>query len=667
MHLVHPRRPGVPRGPDAAHEGVLALHRLGFELGAGRGARASRSRCDLVDDDFRRSADVRDLFLAICRSWGRVAQTLSARCTSSGCSAATCRSGARSPASCSTTSITSSPPTSTRCSPWRTWRRWRRASRRSRRAPRRCSTRWSGPDLLMLGMLLHDIGKGKGHGHVAKGIPLIAGADRADRVDPRRRRRRWCSWWRTTSRCPTSPSAATSTIPRRSPTLAETVRRRPSGCACSTSSPSPTCARSGPGVMTGWQAQILGELYRRTLARLTGGGASRPAATPVAERRVRRPCTGTGARRSGERAPRDDVRALSRRRRRPAHRRASAPGRAARRGRRWPPSCSTIPISDSSELVIVTRDVPGLFSLIAGTLAAHGINILSAQIHTRADGIAIDTFQVNDPHRRGGDRGGARGGGRSTRCAACCAGEQTVEALLARRKRAAGPGPRRCRGRPRSSVDNRLSDTAHRGRGEVPGPASGCSTRSRARCPSRGPRHRQRPHRHRDRPGVRHLLRDRPAGTASSRTRRPATRLTRSAGDALMQAALRCSSHYRASLRYGRRSRGPAALPRAGAAEPADDPRARRELRRGARRLLRRARCARRALLLVVAGLFDFFDGSLARPRRAGDAPSGPSSTRWSTATPTSWCCWASCCSSRAAPNRAASCSRWSRSSARSW
>ena len=29
------------------------------------------------------------------------------------------------------------------------------------------------PDLLMLGMLLHDIGKGKGHGHVAKGIPLI--------------------------------------------------------------------------------------------------------------------------------------------------------------------------------------------------------------------------------------------------------------------------------------------------------------------------------------------------------------------------------------------------------------------------------------------------------------------------------------------------------------
>src|SRR2546428_10259282 len=29
------------------------------------------------------------------------------------------------------------------------------------------------PELLMLGMLLHDVGKAKGHGHVAKGIPLI--------------------------------------------------------------------------------------------------------------------------------------------------------------------------------------------------------------------------------------------------------------------------------------------------------------------------------------------------------------------------------------------------------------------------------------------------------------------------------------------------------------
>src|SRR5262249_2797925 len=57
----------------------------------------------------------------------------------------------------------------------------------------------------------------------------------------------------------------------------------------------------------------------------------------------------------------------------------------------------------SSDLVVVTRDVPGLFSLIAGTLAAHGVNIISAQIATPADRAA------NAARRRGwGGRGGVR-------------------------------------------------------------------------------------------------------------------------------------------------------------------------------------------------------------------------------------------------------------------
>lgn len=50
-----------------------------------------------------------------------------------------------------------------------------------------------------------------------------------------------------------------------------------------------------------------------------------------------------------------------------------------------------------TEFTVASRDDPGLFSSIAGTLAANKINILSAQIYTRKDGIAIDAFQVNDP------------------------------------------------------------------------------------------------------------------------------------------------------------------------------------------------------------------------------------------------------------------------------
>jgi [protein-PII] uridylyltransferase len=109
----------------------------------------------------------------------------------------------------------------------------------------------------------------------------------------------------------------------------------------------------------------------------------------------------------------------------------------------------------SSDLVVVTRDVPGLFSLIAGTLAAHGVNIISAQIATRADGIAIDTFQVNDPT---GDTVTSTAHWQRVLDAlrAVLVREQTVEALLERRQR--GRGAPDGFVRPKIGVDNRLSD-----------------------------------------------------------------------------------------------------------------------------------------------------------------------------------------------------------------
>jgi [protein-PII] uridylyltransferase len=50
----------------------------------------------------------------------------------------------------------------------------------------------------------------------------------------------------------------------------------------------------------------------------------------------------------------------------------------------------------STELTICTRDRHGLFADISGTLAAHGIEILSAELNTREDGIALDVFMLRE-------------------------------------------------------------------------------------------------------------------------------------------------------------------------------------------------------------------------------------------------------------------------------
>ena len=53
----------------------------------------------------------------------------------------------------------------------------------------------------------------------------------------------------------------------------------------------------------------------------------------------------------------------------------------------------------ASEYTVVTFNdlIPGLFSKIAGVMAAKGLQILDAQIMTRPDGIVVDTFHVTDP------------------------------------------------------------------------------------------------------------------------------------------------------------------------------------------------------------------------------------------------------------------------------
>ena len=50
-----------------------------------------------------------------------------------------------------------------------------------------------------------------------------------------------------------------------------------------------------------------------------------------------------------------------------------------------------------SEYTICTHDTPGLFSRITGVMAANGINILGAHINTSKNGKVLDILQVNSP------------------------------------------------------------------------------------------------------------------------------------------------------------------------------------------------------------------------------------------------------------------------------
>jgi [protein-PII] uridylyltransferase len=61
------------------------------------------------------------------------------------------------------------------------------------------------------------------------------------------------------------------------------------------------------------------------------------------------------------------------------------------------------PTLGTSEYTVVTFNdlIPGIFSKLAGVMAAKGLQILDAQIMTRPDGIVVDTFHVADPDYRG--------------------------------------------------------------------------------------------------------------------------------------------------------------------------------------------------------------------------------------------------------------------------
>jgi [protein-PII] uridylyltransferase len=245
------------------------------------------------------------------------------------------------------------------------------------------------PALLHLALLLHDIGKGRSGGHVSRGTKLAA---------------------KICSRLQLKEADAHQVVllVNRHVTMSHIAQRRD----LNETRVIAEFARAvesldvlnmlllltyadlnavGPGVWSDWKASLLWDLYRRTRMMLTGTD------TPV-----------------------DDVAELAQYKQQIATLAPSFPLSDIERHvallpdryrRITPPEVAATHLSmaaqaggerveiswdrqnpTSTKLTVCAADRHALFADMAGTLAAHGVEILSAELNTREDGIAIDEF-----------------------------------------------------------------------------------------------------------------------------------------------------------------------------------------------------------------------------------------------------------------------------------
>ncbi len=151
-----------------------------------------------------------------------------------------------------------------------------------------------------------------------------------------------------------------------------------------------------PGVWSEWKSTLLWELYRRARALLSGSD------TPPDESEKRARFKEQVAHFLKDMLPPSEVERhvallperylrVTRPQAAAVHLQLIKELRSDTLARRWERHGR-----ESTELTICTQDRHGLCGDIAGTLAAHGIEILSAELNTREDGIALDVFMLRE-------------------------------------------------------------------------------------------------------------------------------------------------------------------------------------------------------------------------------------------------------------------------------
>jgi [protein-PII] uridylyltransferase len=93
------------------------------------------------------------------------------------------------------------------------------------------------------------------------------------------------------------------------------------------------------------------------------------------------------------------------------------------------------PEREFSEFTVVTRDRPGLFSMLTGVLLVHGMNVLTASINTSRAGVALDIFRISHADQPEATQRPARWERVIANLGPVLAGELDVEQLVASSQR----------------------------------------------------------------------------------------------------------------------------------------------------------------------------------------------------------------------------------------
>ncbi|MBV8859040.1 MAG: [protein-PII] uridylyltransferase [Acidobacteria bacterium] len=248
------------------------------------------------------------------------------------------------------------------------------------------------PALLYLSVLLHDIGKGRGRGHIPRGARI------AERICRR-------------LRLPEAAAAKVVLLVRLHVAMAQTAFRRDltepraaeefAGEVGSLDALNMLLLLTyadlnavGPGVWSEWKGALLRELYQRARAHLTAGEGPADKVQELAHYKEQ-----VVLALAGELPPSEVERHIALLPER--YRRTSRPEEAAAHlrlisrlgedafGWQWRRHDGA-----STQLTVCAKDRHGLFADIAGTLAAQGVEILAAEVNTRDDRIAIDVFAL---------------------------------------------------------------------------------------------------------------------------------------------------------------------------------------------------------------------------------------------------------------------------------